>query len=233
MKKLISAALIVLAAVMTATALSGCGILRRFMGNQPETVIQTIYVTEEATTAQQTTAVQTTEAVETTKAQPATEAPKPKYSTESNGDAVLVDNEKYHDSKLGITFTIPQWVGKVYAKAETNDGIYCLGFYEKTNYDYGLAKNWDGFGMLFNVCAASEESSGDFIDYPAGSIIFDGGRKYLTYFKPTDVRYDPTLADDYQSVYSLQRDYFLTGVVDKDKDYKPSTVQNALNLKSE
>lgn len=238
MKKLRSTALIILAAAVTAASMSGCGIIKKFFGTQPETVIQTIYVTESATTApqtaaaQQTTAAPVTEAPET-KAQTATEAPKAKYSTESNGEAVLVDGEQYHDSKLGITFNIPEWVGKVYAKAETNNGIYCLGFYEKTNYDFGLTKNWNGFGMLFNVYTAPEESMGDHIDYPAGSEIFGGSRTFLTYFKPTDVRFDPSLADNYQSVYSLQKDYFLSGVVDADRDYKPSTNKNALNLKSE
>ena len=235
MKKLKATALIILAAAVTATSMSGCGIIRKFLGNQPETVVQTIYVTEALapTTVQQTTAAPATEAPETTKAQPATEAPKTKYSAESHGDAVLVDSELYHDSKLGITFNVPEWVGKVYAKGETNDGVYTLGFYEKTNYDYGLAKNWNGFGMLFNVMAADDESTGDHIDYPAGSVNFNGGRKYLTYFKPTDVRFDPSLAEDYQKAYDLQKAYFLSGVVDKDRDYQPSSNKNAVNLKSE
>lgn len=236
MKKLKATALVILAAAITAASLSGCGIIRRVLDSQPETVVQTVYVTQEPTTAQPTTAQPTTVEATTaapTTAEPATAAPTPKYSTESNGSAVLVDNEKYHDSYLGITFTVPKWVGKVYAKGGTNNGLYSLAFYEKTNYNYGEDHGMSEFGMLFTVTATSEESSGDHIDYPAGSVTVDGTKYYLTYFKPTDVRFDPSLADNYQSVYKLQRDYFLSGVVDKDKHYVPSAVKNALNLKSE
>lgn len=232
MKKLKTTALIILAAAITATSLSGCGIIRRFLNPQPKTVpVTTAEVTSEPATAQPATEQPTT--AQPTTAQPATEpvTQAPARSTESKGSAVLVDNEKYYDSRLGITFTVPEWVGKVYAKSETNNGLYSLGFYEKTNYDLGLKDNMPGFGMLFTVTAANEESTGDFIDYPAGSEIINGTRQYLTYFKPTDVRFDPSLAENYQSVYKLQRDYFLSGVVDKDRNYTPSGVPNAVNLK--
>ena len=105
MKKLKATALVILAAAIAAASLSGCGIIRRVLDPQPETVVQTVYVTQEPTTAQPTT-VEATTAAPTT-AEPTTAAPTPKYSTESNGSAVLVDNEKYHDSYLGITFTVP------------------------------------------------------------------------------------------------------------------------------
>ena len=231
MKKLKATALVILAAAIAATSLSGCGIIRRVLDPQPETVVQTVYVTQEPTTAQPTT-VEATTAAPTT-AEPATAAPTPKYSTESNGKAVIVDSEKYHDSYLGITFTVPEWVGKAYAVSKKANGNYILGFYEKTNYDYGVNHGMAGFGMMFEVFTAPDESSGDHIDYPAGSVTVDGTKYYLTYFKPTDVRFDPSLADNYQSVYKLQKDYFLSGVVDKDKHYVPSAVKNALNLKSE
>ena len=57
MKKLKATALVILAATIAATSLSGCGIIRRVLDPQPETVVQTVYVTQEPTTAQPTDTV--------------------------------------------------------------------------------------------------------------------------------------------------------------------------------
>ena len=231
MKKLKATALVILAAAIAAASLSGCGIIRRVLDPQPETVVQTVYVTQEPTTAQPTTVEATTEAPTT--AEPTTAAPTPKYSTESNGSAVLVDNENDRDAYLRITYTVPKWIGNAYAVSKKANGNYILGFYEKTNYDYGVEHSMPGFGMMFEVFTAPEESKGNHIDYPAGSVNIDGTTYYLTYFKPTDVRFDRSLEDNYRSIYNLQRDYFLSGVVDADKNYVPSTIKTAVNLTSE
>lgn len=232
MKKLKATAFAALAVLIAAASLSGCNTSiggRSATSTSYSSTVEdppTTPVTEAPTTVEPTTEAPTTE-------EPKTEAPKSEYSTESNGDAVLVDSEKYHDSYLGITFTIPEWVGKAYAISKKTNGNYILGFYEKTNYDYGVEHSMPGFGMMFEVFTAPEESKGDHIDYPAGSVTVDGTKYYLTYFKPTDVRFDRSLEDNYRSIYNLQRDYFLSGVVDADKNYVPSAVKNALNLKSE
>ena len=232
MKNLKATAFAALAVLIAAASLSGCNI---YIGGQPATSAPhsstvedppTTPATEAPTTVEPTTEAPTTE-------EPKTEAPKSEYSTESNGDAVLVDSEKYHDSYLGITFTIPEWVGKAYAVSKKANGNYILGFYEKTNYDYGVEHSMPGFGMMFEVFTAPEESKGNHIDYPAGSVNIDGTTYYLTYFKPTDVRFDRSLEDNYRSIYNLQRDYFLSGVVDADKNYVPSTIKTAVNLTSE
>ena len=232
MKKLKATAFAALAVLIAAASLSGCNtsIGGRSATSAPysSTVEDppTTPATEAPTTIEPTTEAPTTE-------EPKTEAPKSEYSTESNGDAVLVDSEKYHDSYLGITFTIPEWVEKAYAVSKKANGNYILGFYEKTNYDYGVEHSMPGFGMMFEVFTAPEESKGDHIDYPAGSVTVDGTTYYLTYFKPTDVRFDRSLEDNYRSIYNLQRDYFLSGVVDADKNYVPSTIKTAVNLTSE
>lgn len=237
MKKLKATAFVALAVLIAAASLSGCNtsIGGRSATSAPysSTVEDppTTPVTEAPTTAQPTTVEPTTEAP-TTEEQKA-ETPNSEYSTESNGDAVLIDSEKYHDSYLGITFTMPEWVGKAYAVSKKANGNYILGFYEKTNYDYGVEHSMPGFGMMFEVFTAPEESKGNHIDYPAGSVNIDGTTYYLTYFKPTDVRFDRSLEDNYRSVYKLQKDYFLSGVVDADKNYVPSTIKTAVNLTSE
>lgn len=235
MKKYKSALLISLAAVITAGSLSGCGMIPQFFDRQSA-------ATEAPSTAAQTTEAASTEpatekATEApTTAQPETEAPENGYSTESKGTAVIVDKEKYHDSYLGITFTVPEWVGKAYAKVDNFNGNYGLTFYEKTNYDYGIENDMPGMGMMFTVFVTPEESKGDHIDFPAGSVMIDGKYQYITYFKPTDVRFnekDDNMAENYRSIYKYQRDYFLSGAVDAEKKYIPSAYKNAVNLKSE
>ena len=144
------------------------------------------------------------------------------------------DGEEYYDSYFGIKFSIPEWKGKVYAKGELTNGSYSLTFYEKSNYEWGIVKEWDGMGMLFTVYTSPKEVDGQNIEYPAGSVEINGSVKYLTYFKPTDVRCntdDENMANDYQRMYKLQRQYFMSGVVDADKNYKPSSNPNAVNLK--
>ncbi len=235
MKKLKSALLLSLAAVITAGSFSGCGMFMRFLNSQPAAtaVPSTAAQTAEATSTEQITE-KATEAPTTV--QPVTEAPKNEYSTESKGTAVIVDKEKYHDSYLGITFTVPEWVGKAYAKVDNFNGNYGLTFYEKTNYDYGIENDMPGMGMMFTVFVTSEESKGDHIDFPAGSVMIDGKYQYITYFKPTDVRFngeDKSMTENYREIYKYQKDYFLSGVVDADKKYIPSAYKNAVNLKSE
>lgn len=238
MKKLKSILLITLAVALCAASMSGCGLLRSlFYRPTPTTTVpvETIAVqTTEETTAEPETEEPSTEAPSTA-AQPDTQAPQSSASNaESFNGAVLIDGTTYHDSYLGITFTVPEWTGKVYAKSSINSGTYSLAFYEVENYRWGSEKGWDGMGMLFTVMTSDTESTGDHIDYPAGSVVIDGSKKYLTYFKPTDVRFngeDSAMADKYQSVYQYQRDYFLSGVVDADKSYSPSSNANALNLK--
>lgn len=235
MKKIKATALVILAAATAAVSLSGCQII---IGGQPVTSTPysstvedppTSPVTEAPTTVEITTEAPTTE-------EPSTEAPKPKYSTESNGSAVLLDNEKYHDSYLGITFTLPDWVGKVYAQSTKNDGHYSLGFYEKTNYDWGEKKSWPGMGMLFTVSVSDKETTKADIIYPAGSELIAEKVTYLNYFKPTDVRFnsdDQKMTSVYRSAANHQRDYFTSGVVDADKYYVPSPAKYAMNLTSE
>ncbi len=65
--------------------------------------------------------------------------------------------------------------------------------------------------------------------------MLNGEKKYLTYFKPTDVRFDTedkTLQQNYQDAYQYQRDYFQSGVVREDMQYSPSAHTNSVNLKS-
>lgn len=237
MKKLKNVLLITLAAALCAASLSGCGILRSLFYRPTPTTTVPVETTAAQTTEEPTTEPETEEPsteAPTTAAPTETQAPQSSTSNaESFNSAVLIDGATYHDSYLGITFTVPEWTGKVYAKSSINSGTYSLAFYEVENYKQGLDKGWDGMGMLFTVMTSDVESDGDHIDYPAGSIEIDGGRKYLTYFKPTDVRFDsgdPVLTEKYQSVYQYQRDYFLSGVVDADKSYSPSSNANALNL---
>lgn len=232
MKKLKASALVILAVLIAAAAMSGCNI---YIGGQPSSSngsSSSSSSTTEAPTTEQPTTVEVTTEVPTTE-EPQTEAPKSEYSTESNGEAVLVDNEKYHDSYLGITFTMPDWVGNVYAKSQKANGSYILGFYEKTNYDLGQAKNWSGFGMLFEVNTSDKEITQADIIYPAGSELVDGKTVYLCYFKPTDVRFDPRQESTYRAASAHQRDYFTSGVVDADRIYVPSPAKFAMNLKSE
>lgn len=238
MKKFKATAFAALAVLIAAASLSGCNTSigghsssSSDLSSADSSSSSAPVTTEAPTTAQPTTVEPTTEAP-TTEEQKA-ETPNSEYSTESNGDAVLIDSEKYHDSYLGITFTMPEWVGKAYAVSKKANGNYILGFYEKTNYDYGVEHSMPGFGMMFEVFTAPEESKGNHIDYPAGSVNIDGTTYYLTYFKPTDVRFDRSLEDNYRSIYNLQRDYFLSGVVDADKNYVPSTIKTAVNLTSE
>ena len=236
MKKLKFSALIILTALITAASMSGCGIFNLFR-QQPPTE-PTTAATAAPTTEAQTTVVPTTAA-------PATDAPtaapetqaqqsSPKAEAKMLNGAVLCDGEEYYDSYFGIKFSIPEWKGKVYAKGELTNGSYSLTFYEKSNYEWGIVKEWDGMGMLFTVYTSPKEVDGQNVEYPAGSVEINGSVKYLTYFKPTDVRCntdDENMANDYQRMYKLQRQYFMSGVVDADKKYKPSSNPNAVNLK--
>lgn len=234
MKNLKATAFAALTVLIAAASLSGCN---NHIGGQSSSSADSSsssvpFTTEAPTTAQPTTVEATTEAP--TKEGPKTEEQNSEHSTESNGEEVLVESEKYYDSYLGITFTMPEWVGKVYARStKTENGTYILRFYEKTNSDFGKAKDYPGYGMLFEVNTSDREITNADIIYPAGSEIIDGKTVYLCYFKPTDVRYDFSLEDNYRSVYKLQRDYFLSGVVDADRNYVPSPKKFALNLTSE
>lgn len=228
MKKLIPSLIIFLAAAMCCTAMSGCGIIRSFF-YQP-TPATTVPV---ETTFEQATEAQTTEEAATAESPSSSgSASQGKYLD----GAILVEDDYYYDSYIGITFYIPEWKGKVYAKGEIYDQNYSLAFYEAENYEYGVENNMQGMGMLFTVMTGDEESTGDFIDYPAGSILLGTELKYLTYFKPTDVRFnsdDDSMTESYQNLYQYQREYFLSGVVDEEMIYDPSSNANALNLKSE
>lgn len=230
MKKIKATALVILAATIAAASLSSCQIV---IGGQPATSAPSSSTVEDPPTTPVTEKPTT---VEITTEEPATEAPKAQYSTESKGDAVLLDNENYHDSYLGITFTMPAWVGKVYAQSSTSGGQYSLGFFEKTNYDWGEKKDWPGMGMLFTVTVSDQETTQADIIYPAGSVLIDGKIMYLNYFKPTDVRFntdDQTMTSAYRTAANHQKDYFTDGVVDADKVYVSSPAKNAMNLTSE
>ena len=236
MKKLKFSALIILAAVMTAASMSGCGIfnfLRPQPPAEPTAAATTAPATEAQTTAEPTTEAPATAApTEAEKTQ--TQQSSPKATAQTLNGAVLCDGEEYYDPYLGIKFSIPEWKGKVYAKGELTNGSYSLTFYEKSNYEWGIVKEWDGMGMLFTVYTSPKEVDGQNIEYPAGSVVINGNVKYLTYFKPTDVRCNTeneNMANDYQKLYKLQRQYFMGGVVDADKNYKPSSNSNAVNLK--
>lgn len=236
MKKLRFSALVVLAAIMTAASMSGCGIfnlLRQQPQTEPTAATTAAPATEAQTTAEQTTEAPTTVAPATV---PETQAQQssPKATAQTLNGAVLCDGEEYYDPYLGIKFSIPEWKDSVYAKGELLNGSYSLTFYEKSNYEWGIAKEWDSMGMLFTVYISSEEVDGQNIEYPAGSVLINGSVKYLTYFKPTDVRFntdDENMTNDYQKMYKLQRQYFMGGVVDADRQYTPSSNPNAVNLK--
>ena len=235
MKNLKATAFAVLAVLIAAASLSGCNI---YIGGQPATSAPhsstvedppTTPATEAPTTVEPTTEAPTTE-------EPKTEAPKSEYSTESNGDAVLVDSEKYHDSYLGITFTMPDWVGKVYAKSKITSTGYTLSFHEKTNYDWGEKEDHEAMGTLFSAYISDEEQKTADIVYPAGSELIDGKIMYLNYFKPTDVRFnseDQNMTSIYRAAANHQKDYFTSGVVDADRSYVPSPAKFAMNLTSE
>ncbi len=217
MKKLTAALALTLSAATAVTVFSGCNIIKDILGgrNEPTTSVQIATNAPAATTAAATTAAATTEAATT---EAATEAP----TTESTDDT------------LGITFTIPEWKGKVYAVTGTSEkGSYYLEFYEASNLIRGIEKyGRASLGFLFSVSLNDEESNVE-IDHPAGSVVVNGQKKYLTYFKPTDVRCDyedEILRDNYQDAYQYQRDYFQSGVVRGDMQYSPSAKTYSVNL---
>ena len=222
MKKLTAALALTLSAATAVTVFSGCNIIKDILGgrNEPTTSVQIATNAPAATTAAATTAAATTAAVTT---EAATEAPTTEsssvewdYPIVQDGGFVLVTDDTYTDDTLGITFTIPEWKGKVYAVTGTSEkGSYYLEFYE-----------------AFSVSLNDEESNVE-IDHPAGSVVVNGQKKYLTYFKPTDVRCDyedEILRDNYQDAYQYQRDYFQSGVVRGDMQYSPSAKTYSVNL---
>lgn len=245
MKKAMRAASLAAAALMTASALSGCNLLQRFLpGQQPVTEPETTAAATVETTEELTTEAPT-EAPTTQKAEQSSQTKQSSTSEGPNGapgndpspkqysGVSVVSNEFYSDETIGLGFYAPEWVNKVYAKSEYVSGEYYLSFYEITNYDYGVEKGWDGMGLLFSVCTSDTESTGDWIDFPAGSLLVGGQRKYLTYFKPTDVRFDTenqTRTDNYQNVYQHQSSIFKGAVVLEGRDYIPSTNNNHIDL---
>ena len=188
-----------------------------------------------------TTAVPVTQAPATEKP---TDAPKTEQSSQQNspkatsektlGGARLVETPDYTDDVLGVTFHMPEWQNRVYAKTDNYDGKYSLTFYEGSNLARGLEDGYDGMGMLFTLYEDSAQASGD-ITYPVGTIEIGGEKVYLTYFKPTDVRFYPegSLQENYQEMYKHQREYFETGVFRSAMHYQPSAATYAVNLTSE
>lgn len=242
MSKAIRAAALAAATVMTASALSGCSLLQRFFpGQQPVTEPETT-VSAAETTAPEVTTEAPTEALTTVGAAQSSQssavetpngAPENDPSPKQYSGVSVVSNEFYSDETIGLGFYAPEWVNKVYAKSEYINGEYYLSFYEITNYDYGVEQGWDGMGLLFSVCTSDTESTGDWIDYPAGSLLVGGERKYLVYFKPTDVRCDTenqTRIDNYQAVYQNQRSIFSSATVLEGREYIPSTNSNHIDL---
>ena len=240
MKKLTAALALTLSAATAVTVFSGCNIIKDILGgrNEPTTSVQIATNAPAATTAAATTAAATTEAATT---EAATEAPTTEsssvewdYPIVQDGGFVLVTDDTYTDDTLGITFTIPEWKGKVYAVTGTSEkGSYYLEFYEASNLIRGIEKyGRASLGFLFSVSLNDEESNVE-IDHPAGSVVVNGQKKYLTYFKPTDVRCDyedEILRDNYQDAYQYQRDYFQSGVVRGDMQYSPSANTYSVNL---
>ncbi len=247
MKHARKAAAVCAAALTLSLSLTGCNPLRFIFpfGGQPQettapapTQAVTIPV---PTTAVPTVAAPVTQAPATEKP---TEAPKteqgsqqssPKATPEKTiGGAKLVETPDYTDDVLGVTFHMPEWQNRVYAKTDNYDGKYSLSFYEGSNLARGLEDGYDGMGMLFTLYVDSAQASGD-ITYPAGTIEIGGEKVYLTYFKPTDVRFYPegTLQENYQEMYQHQREYFETGVFRAAMHYQPSAATYAVNLTSE
>ncbi len=239
MKSIKTAALIVLAAATTAASMSGCGLFGKLLNTQKETAPATVQVVTDAPvstqpetvapTAAPVTAAPLTEAPVVT--EPPTEAPK---SAEVFNGAVMINDDIYTDEYLGITFYVPEWKGKVYAKGELNEGKYSLVFLEATNYRWGVEeKGGDNLGMLFTLYTDNQEADGENVVFPAGSEVINGKTVYLTYFKPTDVRFnyeDDTMSENYQAVFKYQREYCKSGVVAADRNYEPSSNPNAVNL---
>ena len=249
MKKLTAALALTLAAATAVTVLSGCNIIKNLLP----------FGKNDATTAVATTAAVTTApatAAPTTKAAPSTEpataakqtdaptaqAPKTEessdtspYPKELDGGYQLVTTTTCASATLGINFTVPEWQNKVYIKSGTSEVGYYVQFYEASNLINGIKKyGFDSMGFLFSVSTSDTEANGD-IEYSAGSIVLNGERKYLTYFKPTDVRFDTedkTLQQNYQDAYKHQREYFQSGVVRADMQYSPSARTDSVNLKS-
>lgn len=241
MKKLTGTAIAAAALTLTLT-LTGCnplGLLLPLFGSQQPATIPTTAAAAPTTQAPTTTLPVTTAAPATQA--PSTEAPTSAASPATEpvktlGNARLVVTPDYTSDVLGITFHMPEWQNKVYAEGTyTDDGNYVLSFYEGTNLGAGLEKGYNGMGFLFSVFESDTESSG-VIDYPAGSVTVNGVKKYLTYFKPTDVRFDvesKELQENYQAVYQYQREYFMSGTVRSDLNYSTSARSDSVNLKSE
>lgn len=243
------AAVVFAAALTLSLSLTGCNLMRMvfpFGGGQPATsapaatqTVTTVPATAVPTTAAPTTAAPTTAAPTTEKP---TEAPKteqssqlsPKATPEKNlGGALLVETPSYTDDVLGVTFSMPAWQNRVYAKADFYDGNYLLTFYEGSNLARGLEDGYDGMGMLFGVYLSDTEADGN-ITYPAGTIETGGETKYLCYFKPTDVRFytEDNYISNYQDMSKHQREYFETGVFRSAMNYKPSSAPGAIALQS-
>ena len=232
---------------MTAAALSGCDLFKGIFGrnDQPTTAPSTTVAETTAPPTEATTAplpISTTPAP--TKAEQSSQngggessmqgAPDDDPTPKEYSGMVLVDNAFYTDQTLGLAFYMPEWVNKVYARSEYMGNAYSLSFYEKTNYEWGVDENgWDGMGMLFTVYASDTEATGENIEYPAGSLLVAGQRMFLTYFKPTDVRCDPsdqTRRSNYQDAYDRQFDIFKSATVLQGREYIPSTNPNHIDL---
>ena len=251
MKHTKKAAAVCAAALTLTLSLTGCNPLRFVFpfGGQPQettapATLQAVTTVPPATavpTVAPTTAVPVTQAPATEKP---TDAPKTEQSSQQNspkatsektlGGARLVETPDYTDDVLGVTFHIPEWQNRVYAKTDNYDGKYSLTFYEGSNLARGLEDGYDGMGMLFTLYEDSAQASGD-ITYPVGTIEIGGEKVYLTYFKPTDVRFYPegSLQENYQEMYKHQREYFETGVFRSAMHYQPSASTYAVNLTSE
>nr|WP_316611544.1 hypothetical protein [uncultured Ruminococcus sp.] len=244
MKKLTAAIALTIAAATAVTAFSGCNIIKSLLPfgkneptNAPVTTVAatTAPATTQAATTEPPTVAKQTEAPAATTRKPEESSNTSEYPSQLDGGFYLVTTPTCASATLGINFTVPEWQNKVYCKnGNSNRGFY-FEFYEASNLINGIEKyGFDSMGLLFAVYATDTEANGD-IEYPAGSIVLNGEKKYLTYFKPTDVRFDTedkTLQQNYQDAYQYQRDYFQSGVVREDMQYSPSAHTNSVNLKS-
>ena len=234
------AAAVCAAALTLSLTLTGCNLIKGllpFGKEQPTTAPE---VTTQAATAPSTAAPTTfapTTAEPTTVPAP-TEQPtqlSAKATPEKAiGSARLVETPSYTDDVLGVTFSMPEWQNKVYAKTEYNDGSYSLSFFEGSNLSAGLEKGYDGMGFLFSIFTSDAEAEGSVV-YPAGTVTMGGETVYLCYFKPTDVRFDienELLTENYRELYQYQREYFESGVFRSSMDYQPSSATGAINLTS-
>ena len=216
MKKLTAAIALTIAAATAVTAFSGCNIIKSllpFGKNEPTTApvttvaATTAPATTQAATTEPPTVAKQTEAPAATTRKPEESSNTSEYPSQLDGGFYLVTTPTCASATLGINFTVPEWQNKVYCKnGNSNRGFY-FEFYEASNLINGIEKyGFDSMGLLFAVYATDTEANGD-IEYPAGSIVLNGEKKYL-------------------------RDCFQSGVVREDIQYSPSAHTNSVNLKS-